>query len=121
MRHHADSMRYDRMYALLWIYTAALALFGLFLGPLDQILPGLATIVLTEDALITDYVLIAGPGAALINSALVTAVTLVMLRLSHEPFNGFSLVVVGLMSGARAVESRPVGTYFPKGSRRSLA
>ena len=99
MRHHADSMRYDRMYALLWIYTAALALFGLFLGPLDQILPGLATIVLTEDALITDYVLIAGPGAALINSALVTAVTLVMLRLSQEPFNGFSLVVVGLMSG----------------------
>ena len=99
MRHHADSMRYDRMYTLLWIYAAALALFGLFLGPLDQILPGLATIVLTEDALITDYVLIAGPGAALINSALVTAVTLVMLRLSHEPFNGFSLVVVGLMSG----------------------
>ena len=40
MRHHADSMRYDRMYTLLWIYTAALALFGLFLGPLDQILPG---------------------------------------------------------------------------------
>ena len=99
MRHHADSMRYDRMYTLLWIYAAALALFGLFLGPLDQILPGLATIVLTEDALITDYVLIAGPGAALVNSALVTAVTLVMLRLSHEPFNGFSLVVVGLMSG----------------------
>ena len=99
MRHHADSMRYDRMYTLLWIYAAALALFGLFLGPLDQILPGLATIVLTEDALITDYVLIAGPGAALINSALVTAVTLVMLRLSQEPFNGFSLVVVGLMSG----------------------
>ena len=100
MRHHADSMRYDRMYTLLWIYAAALALFGLFLGPLDQILPGLATIVLTEDALITDYVLIAGPGAALINSALVTAVTLVMLRLSHEPFNGFSLVVVGLMTAS---------------------
>lgn len=39
MRHHADSMRYDRMYTLLWIYAAALALFGLFLGPLDQILP----------------------------------------------------------------------------------
>ena len=99
MSHHADAGRYDRMYTLLWIYTAVLALFGLFLGPLDQILPGLATIVFTEDALITDYVLIAGPGAALVNSALVTAVTLVMLRLSHEPFNGFSLVVVGLMSG----------------------
>ncbi len=109
MRHHADSMRYDRMYALLWIYTAALALFGLFLGPLDQILPGLATIVLTEDALITDYVLIAGPGAALINSALVTAVTLVMLRLSHEPFNGFSLWLYAKL------RREPFGKYVPTG------
>ena len=92
-------MRYDRMYSLLWIYTAVLALFGLLLDSPAQILQGLTTIILTEDALITDYVLIAGPGAALINSALVTAISLILLRLSREPFNGFSLVVIGLMSG----------------------
>ena len=92
-------MRYDRMYSLLWIYTAVLALFGLLLDSPAQILQGLTTILLTEDALITDYVLIAGPGAALINSALVTAISLILLRLSREPFNGFSLVVIGLMSG----------------------
>lgn len=92
-------MRYDRMYSLLWIYTAVLALFGLLLDSPTQILQGLTTIILTEDALITDYVLIAGPGAALINSALVTAISLILLRLSREPFNGFSLVVIGLMSG----------------------
>ena len=99
MGHPAEPMRYDRMYSLLWIYTAVLALFGLLLDSPTQILQGLTTIILTEDALITDYVLIAGPGAALINSALVTAISLILLRLSREPFNGFSLVVIGLMSG----------------------
>ena len=99
MGHPAEPMRYDRMYSLLWIYTAVLALFGLLLDSPAQILQGLTTIILTEDALITDYVLIAGPGAALINSALVTAISLILLRLSREPFNGFSLVVIGLMSG----------------------
>ena len=99
MSHTAEPMRYRRLYQLLWIYVAVPALFGLFLEPPEKILQGLITIVLTEDALITDYVLIAGPGAALVNSALVTAITLVLLRLSHEPPNGFTLVVVGLMSG----------------------
>ena len=99
MGHPAEPMRYDRMYSLLWIYTAVLALFGLLLDSPAQILQGLTTIILTEDALITDYVLIAGPGAALINSALVTAISLILLRLSREPFNGFSLGVIGLMSG----------------------
>ena len=74
MGHPAEPMRYDRMYSLLWIYTAVLALFGLLLDSPAQILQGLTTIILTEDALITDYVLIAGPGAALINSALVTEI-----------------------------------------------
>ena len=98
---HAPSepMRYDRMYLFLWLYAAALLLLGLLLDGPAAVLAGLRTIVLTEDALITDYVLIAGPGAALVNSALVTAVSIVCLRLAREPLNGFSLVVVGLMSG----------------------
>ena len=90
---------YDRMYVFFWLYAATLALFGLSLESPAQILAGLRTIVLTEDALITDYILIAGPGAALVNAALVTAVSIISLRLAREPFNGFSLVVVGLMSG----------------------
>ena len=94
-----ESRRYDRMYPILWIYTAALALFGLCLDTPAGILRGLRIIVLTEDALITDYVLIAGPGAALVNSALVTAISILCLRMAREPLNGFSLVVIGLMSG----------------------
>ena len=94
-----EGMRYDRMYRFLWLYAAALALFGLALDSPAGIAAGLRTIVLTEDALITDYVLIAGPGAALVNAALVTAISTLCLRLAREPLNGFSLVVVGLMSG----------------------
>ena len=99
MKPTPESTRYERMYWLFWLYAAVLALWGFCLDSPIQILQGLVTIVLTEDALITDYVLIAGPGAALVNSALVTGISLVLLRLSHTPFNGFSFVIVGLMSG----------------------
>lgn len=99
MRSHLEHKRYDRMYLFFWFYTAALVLASLVLEPPQDLLEGLKTIVCTEDALITDYVLIAGPGPALMNSALVTAITLLILRRSGEPFNGFSLVIVGLMSG----------------------
>lgn len=94
-----EPMRYDRMYLFFWLYAGVLALAAFALSTPQEILAGLRTIVLTEDSLITDYVLIAGPGAALMNSALVTAITTVLLKLSREPFNGFSLVVIGLMSG----------------------
>lgn len=95
----AEHTRYERLYGLFLAYAALLALFGLTLDTPAGILRGLSTIILTEDALITDYVLIAGPGAALVNSALVTAISTLILRRSGEPFNGFSPVVVGLMSG----------------------
>lgn len=87
------------MYPLLLLFTAMLALAGILLDDPANILRGLGAIVMTEDALITDYILIAGPGAALVNSALVTLLSLFLLRRSGEPFNGFTLVVVGLMSG----------------------
>ncbi len=91
--------RYQMMYPLLLGYAAVLLGAGLLLGDPAQILPGLIRIVLTEDALITDYVLVAGPGPALINSALVTLISLLILRGARAPFHGTTLVVIGLMSG----------------------
>lgn len=87
------------MYPAFLLFCAALFAAGLMLDTPEQILKGLKTIVLSEDALITDYVRIAGPGAALINSALVTLVSAMILHQSKEPLNGFSMVVIGLMSG----------------------
>ena len=91
--------RYNRMLPFLWAYAALLALAGLLLDTPEHILAGLRDIVLTEDALITDYVMVAGAGAALVNSALVTAISLCVLIFSRDVLNGMTLVVVGLMSG----------------------
>lgn len=91
--------RYDSLLNYLWIFTVCLALLGFVLDSPENILKGLIAIVMTEDALITDYFLVAGPGAALVNSALVTSISLVLLRLSGDTLNGMTLVEVGLMSG----------------------
>lgn len=91
--------RYERMYFFLWGYAALLFVAGLVLGPPSRLLSGLAKIILTEDALITDYVLVAGLGAALVNAAIVTAISLLILHAARVPVNGITMVVIGLMSG----------------------
>ena len=87
------------MYPALFCFAAFLALVGLVLGDPTTILPGLWKIILMEDALITDYVEIAGIGAAFINSALVTLVSILILYIAKETPNGFTLVEIGLMAG----------------------
>ena len=83
----------------LWGFTLILLFTGLLLDSPSHILCGLHTIIFTEDALITDYVLVAGAGAALVNSALVTAISILFLQHCKEAPNGLTLVVIGLMSG----------------------
>ena len=80
-------MRYKKLYPAVICFCVFLAATGLW------------KIIVTEDALITDYVKIAGVSAALVNSALVTLVSLLLLYLSKEPPNGFTLVELGLMAG----------------------
>lgn len=98
MEPHAHT-RYERMFLFLWGYAALLFVAGLVLGPPSKVLSGLVKIVLTEDALITDYVLVAGLGAALVNAAIVTVISLLILHAARVPANGITLVVIGLMSG----------------------
>ena len=97
--HHDHHARYDRMFPYLWAFVALTLLTGFALDTPENIFRGLTRIVIVEDALITDYVMVAGPGAALVNSALVTAVTICVLYLSRDVLNGMTLVEIGLMSG----------------------
>ena len=99
MHVHQEHHRYDRMLPYLWAYAALLAVVGFLLDTPENILAGLVRIVQVEDALITDYILVAGPGAALVNSALVTAISLSILQLWRDTLNGMTPVVIGLMSG----------------------
>ena len=99
LHHHQTHFRYEKMFPFLWAYAALLAVAGLLLDSPAEILNGLVTIILSEDALITDYILIAGPGAALVNSAIVTAISICVLYVADDILNGMTLVVIGLMSG----------------------
>lgn len=81
------------------LFGLFLLLFGLFQAPPAEIFAGLRTIVLYEGVLITDYIAIAGIGPAFVNSGLVTLISLALLKLTHAPVNGSTLVAVGLMSG----------------------
>ena len=62
-------MRYETLYIMLLIFASGLFLAGALLDTPDNIARGLIRIVMTEDPLITDYVQLAGVGAALVNSA----------------------------------------------------
>ncbi len=92
-------MRYKKMYPALLCFAAFWAAFGIALDDPARILPGLWKIILTEDALITDYVEIAGVGAAFVNSALVTLISIGILYVAKDPLNGYTLVEIGLMAG----------------------
>ena len=89
-------MRYKKMYPALLCFAAFWAAFGIALDDPARILPGLWKIILTEDALITDYVEIAGVGAAFVNSALVTLISIGILYVAKDPLNGYTLVEIGL-------------------------
>lgn len=94
--HHT---RFENMYPAMWILCVSLFLMGIMIEPPEQVLRGLKIILTTEDGLITDYIRIAGPGAAFLNSAVVTSISALILHYSREPLNGVSMVVIGLMSG----------------------
>ena len=92
-------MRYRRMYPAALCFAAFLAAIGLILDDPSNILPGLWKIMITEDALITDYMEIAGVGAAFVNSALVPLISIGILYLAKDPINGYTVVEIGLMAG----------------------
>ena len=79
--------------------SALLVIAGLAVdGPMAA-LRGLYGIITQPDLLISDYVATSGVGAAMLNAGLVTGASVLVLKLSRDPFNGFSIVTVGLMLG----------------------
>ena len=94
--HHT---RFENMYPAILAFCAGLFFAGIMMDSPQNILEGLKTIIWSEDGLITDYIYIAGPGAALVNAAIVTFISAKILHWSKEPLNGFTMVVIGLMSG----------------------
>ncbi|MEG1002093.1 MAG: DUF1576 domain-containing protein [Clostridium sp.] len=70
-----------------------------FINSPSEILNGLTTIVLTPDILITDYVSIGGIGATLVNAALTSLVSILILFLVGIKPNGSTIMALWLMTG----------------------
>ena len=81
------------------LFGALLVLFGLCQDTPAGILRGMGVILTTEDVLITDYIAIAGMGAAFVNAGLVTLISVLLIKLVKDPVNGATLVTLGLMAG----------------------
>lgn len=91
--------RYQNLFPATLVFSGGLMLLGFLLEAPADILWGLYHIVTMQDLLITDYVVIGGPGAALINAGLVTMISICVIKISGDPFNGFTIVEMGLMAG----------------------
>ena len=91
--------RYEKIFPGTIVTSLLLMILGVALDDPTNILPGLYHIITMQDLLITDYVYIAGVGATLVNSGLVTIISILIIKLSGDPFNGFTLVEMGLMAG----------------------
>ncbi len=88
-----------RIYGGGFALCAALVVLGLTVGDPGQLLPGLARILRSQDILISDYFAIAGPAGAFANAAVICAFSLGVMLWCKMPVNGYTIVVIGLMTG----------------------
>lgn len=96
---HHQKHKYKFLYVAGFVFSFVLLLMGFLLDDPRNILPGIEIILRSQDVLITDYIALAGPGAAFVNSGLVTLFSLCLKWLVDEPHNGTDIVDIGLMSG----------------------
>ena len=80
--------KYKYLYAAGIAFSLMLLLMGLILDDPRRILTGLWTILSSRGVLITDYMALAGPGAAFVNAGLVTLASLGVKWATDETHNG---------------------------------
>ena len=72
---------------------------GLFLQPLDTILPGIIRLIREPDFLITDYFVVGGVGAALINAGVLTLMSIAIVYFLGMDMTGHTITSACLMFG----------------------
>ena len=80
-------------------FSVFLLVCGLVLSPWDTLLPGLAAIHRSPDVLISDYFIIGGMGAAMLNAGLVTLASLLLTRRLGLTYSGLSVAAILIMGG----------------------
>lgn len=86
-------------YVMLSILYLFFILFAFFLDSPSEIFHGLKSIILSSDILITDYMEVGGIGAALVNAALTSLLSLLLLIIIGIKPNGSTIMSLWLMTG----------------------
>jgi len=83
---------------------------GLVVDPLSEVLAGLGTIVTSPGILITDYVALASPGAALVNAGIMTLLALAVAWIIDAKFTGYLISGAFTIMGFAMFGKNPVNT-----------
>jgi hypothetical protein len=98
-RHLPLKRQYSYTFTAGIIYSLLLIAWGFSLNPPLEILAGLRNIIHMQDMLITDYCELSCVGATLVNSGICTIIGLLVVKFSNTPYNGYTIVKIGLLSG----------------------
>lgn len=91
------------------IFTVILLMITAFvLADPAEIARGMIIIILTRDALVTDYFALAGFGAAFFNAGLVLGLGILLIRRLKIPFTGFTMAVLFINAGFALFGKNPV-------------
>jgi len=88
-----------KVYVVLIIFSLSLLVAALIISPASEITQGLWIIVSSESTLITDYFATAGAGAALVNAAIVSLISIALLYFSRDAIRGSTVMTIGFMAG----------------------
>jgi len=103
--HHTNAQTAKNMCIILSVTLIAA---GLILDTPQNILNGLISYIKCPDILITDYFVVGSMGAALVNSGLVTAVSILFTVAIKTPYTGSTVSAIFLMAGFALFGKNPV-------------
>lgn len=91
------------LFSLLLLVVAAFAA-----APPDEIMEGIWLIIVSRDALITDYFELAGYGAAFLNAAMVFGISIALVLTQRIPFTGLTMAALFMNAGYALWGKNPV-------------
>lgn len=97
--HEMKSLTRKQKFCLLSLIPAYFIVIGLVVQPLQEIVPGIVNIIREPDFLITDYFVVGGVGAALINAGVLTLMSIGIIYFMGMDMDGHTITSSCLMFG----------------------
>lgn len=86
-------------YLILSIFPIASLILAFIVSDFQEIVNGLYRIIMQPDILLTDYIEVGGLGAALVNSAILTLINILILWKMKFPISGFPISAIFIIAG----------------------